>query len=353
MHEPCSTVRGERARSQTRPQKRRSIRENRRHTGGMLSQAKRAAFGCLRAVMPNRVSDAVFVLRRYKRKFGTFPNVVRPTTFNEKVIWRMLFDRRPIWTRLQDKYALRGYVKERLGEDILPKLYWVTQDPSDIPLADLPRQFVVKPTHGSGWVRLVPDKVCLDAQELIATCRSWLAQNYYHVEREWAYKHIEPRIVVEEFVSDSTGKYPIDYKIYVFGGRARLIQIDTARFEDHRRDIYDVSWTKTGATSEYQNADRTLERPAHLQQMVACAEAIGDGLDFIRVDFYDTKDRLYLGELTTTPGGGMNTWGPVEFTRYMGGLWKLPYGVIMSGNARMGRAALPQVDATPRRGAPG
>ncbi len=293
---------------------------------------RQVALKCLRMVTPERARAASAIMRRYRRKFGVLPNVLRPSTFNEKVIWRMIFDRREILARLQDKYALRAYVKARLGEDILPKLYWVTTDPTDIPIADLPPRFVVKPTHGSGWVYLVPNKTDLDVADLEAVCRGWLAQNYYDLEQEWAYKHIVPRLVVEQFIDDRTGRYPTDYKIYVFHGHAHLIQIDTARFEDHRRDIYDPTWTRLAATSEYKDADRLLPRPKHLPEMIAYAEALAGGLDFIRVDFYDTHERLYLGEATTTPGGGMNLWRPVEFARHMGGLWKLPYGAaLLSG----------------------
>jgi hypothetical protein len=284
---------------------------------------------------PERVRAASEIMRRHRRKFGVLPSVLRPSTFNEKVIWRMVFDRREILARLQDKYALRAHVKARMGGDILPKLYWVTTNPSDIPIADLPARFVVKPTHGSGWVYPVPDKARLEVADLEAVCRGWLAQNYYDLEQEWAYKHIVPRIIVEEFVDDGAGRYPTDYKIYVFHGRAHLIQVDTARFEDHRRDIYDTTWTRLEATSEYQNADRLLPRPKHLTQMIACAEALAGKLDFIRVDFYDTHERPYLGEVTTTPGGGMNVWRPVEFARRMGGLWKLPYReALLSGIGR-------------------
>jgi hypothetical protein len=292
---------------------------------GLRGKAQRVFERTIEAVVPEPAIVAIAASRRYKSEFGVFPNFIRPRTFNEKVIHRMVFDRRPILAKLQDKYALRDYVKEKIGEDLLPTLYWVTKSPADIPFDDLPDKFVVKATHGCGWVCLVPDKARVNRRELVDTCTSWLNQNYYYVYQEWAYKHIEPRIIVEQFLSDGTGLVPMDYKIYTFGGRVHVINVEAARFEDLRLARYGRSWNKIEVGSRYKNFEGEVARPKHLDEMIECAEILGDGLDFIRVDLYDTESQVYFGEITVYPSAGTGFF-PREFDRFLGGLWKRSVG---------------------------
>jgi hypothetical protein len=227
-------------------------------------------------------------------------------------------------TQVADKAAVRDYVEARLGRHLLPERYYITIDPQTIPFDKLPDRFVVKPTHGSGWIQIVTDKSTLDRVTLIKTCRGWLRQSYYEATREWVYKNIEPRIIVEQFIDDGAGNTPNDYKFFVFNGAVEMIQVDTARFSDHRRRLYTPTWEKLPVLLDYDDISGELPRPRHLQQMIAAAEALGRGLDFIRADFYDTPDRVYFGELTTTPLGGYHQFRPKEFDYYLGSRWKLP-----------------------------
>jgi hypothetical protein len=287
-------------------------------------KAQRVFERTVEAVVPEPASIAITASLRYKREFGVLPNFIRPTTFNEKVVHRMVFDRRPILATLLDKYAMRDYVKEKIGEDLLPTLYWVTRNPADIPFDDLPGRFVVKPTHGSAWICLVPDKANVDRSALVDTCISWLNQNYYYVSQEWAYKHIEPRIIVEQFLSDGTGLVPMDYKFYVFDGKVQMIHVDAGRFVDQRRAHYGPSWNKLEVGSRHKNFEGEVARPKHLDEMIAYAQILAGGLDFIRVDLYDTEKQVYFGEVTVYPAAGTEIFHPREFDRDLGRLWKLP-----------------------------
>jgi hypothetical protein len=272
--------------------------------------------------------DWVFVIRRnwigWIAAIRSFPRLIRPRTFNEKVRHRILFDRRAVLTQLADKAAVRDYVEARLGRRLLPERYYITIDPDTIPFDKLPDRFVVKPTHGSGWIQIVTDKSTLDRATLIETCRGWLRQSYYEATHEWVYKNIEPRIIVEQFIDDGTGNTPNDYKFFVFDGAVEMIQVDTARFSDHRRRLYTPTWEKLSVRSDYDDISGEVPRPRHLQQMIAAAEGLGRGLDFIRVDLYDTPDRVFFGELTTTPEGGWGRFRPDEFDHHLGRRWKLP-----------------------------
>lgn len=268
--------------------------------------------------------DWYLLIRRHWHRHGHFPRLIRPRTFNDKVLHRMLFDRRAVLTQVADKAAVRDYVEARLGSHFLPERYYITIDPDTIPFDKLPERFVVKPTHGSGMVQIVTDKSTLDRATLIETCRGWLRYSFYEDKREWVYKNIEPRIIVEQFIDDGTGNAPNDYKLFVFDGAVEMIKVHTARFSDHRRRLYTPTWEKLPVLDKYDDISGECPRPCHLQQMIAAAEALGRGLDFIRADFYDTPDRVYFGELTTTPGCGYGRFRPDEFDHHLGRRWKLP-----------------------------
>ena len=253
---------------------------------------------------------------------GELPNIIWPTTFSEKILCRNLYDRRPLLTQIADKAAVRSYVESRLGTSILPQLYHLTARPESIPFDALPDRFVVKPTHGSGWCQLVTDKSALDRAALIATCWDWLNRSYYEETGEIVYKHIEPRILVEQFIDDGSGAPACDYKLFVFGGRVEFIYVVTDRFTHHRRRLYTPAWEKLDVRYECDDVEGDAPRPPHLPDMIAAAETLGRDWDFIRTDFYDTPAQLYFGELTMTPGGGRYRFHPREYDRYLGTLWK-------------------------------
>jgi hypothetical protein len=278
----------------------------------------------IKKLLPDWFIAAQLVIRWYRETHGHFPNVIRPQTFNEKVLHRILFDRRSILTRVVDKAAVRDYVKSKLNPNLLPELYHLTTDPETIPFDELPNRFVVKPTHSSGMIEIVTDKSTLDRAVLIKTCRDWLNFNRYkHFTREWAYKNIQPRIIVEQFIDDGTGNAPNDYKLFVFGGTAEMIQVDAGRFVDHRRRLYTPAWQKLPVLLEVDDINGDVPRPPHLTQMIDAAEMLGRDFDFIRADFYDTRDDLYFGELTTTPGCGLDRFRPKDFDQHLGARWKL------------------------------
>jgi hypothetical protein len=280
-----------------------------------------------KAILPEFLVTAATIMYAHKVHVGRYPNLLNPKTFNEKVLYRVLFDHSPIWTRLQDKYAVRDYVRERIGEHVLPRWYCVTKNPRDIPFDELPDRFVVKPTHGSGWVRVVFQAHALDREELIDTCHGWLSQNYFYVQREWLYKHIEPRIVVEVNLGDGVRPNAIRYTTHVFPGRARVFPGGGAAPGQARCGFYGRAWNRLSATvSDKRQIDGDLRRPVHLDEMIHYAEILADGIDFLRVDLYDTDDKVYFGELTITPGGGTQRYAPHEFDRCLGRCWNLSMG---------------------------
>jgi hypothetical protein len=264
---------------------------------------------------------------------------VPPTTFNEKVRYRMAADRRRILTVFADKVAVRDYVREKVGDHVLTRLYAVTDRPDELLGADLPREFVVKASHASGGIVIVADHVpsvrrlprppagwsrlavapgSLDWDRLVDLCRDWLGRRYNPYE-EWAYAKVTPRILVEELLPGDGG-VPFDFRFFVFGGNVRVIQVEQDRFDDHRRNLYSREWEELDVEYGYPRG-RPVPRPGQLDDMITVAERLADGMDFIRVDLYDIADRVVFGEMTIYPVSGWASFDPPEFDAYLGKLW--------------------------------
>jgi hypothetical protein len=205
---------------------------------------------------------------------------------------------------------------------VLNEAYLVTHDPEALRLAALPGRFVVKANHGSGWNVLVPDKAAADEQALRATCHGWLNQRYGAIEHEPWYNAIPPRLLVERYLEDSGYGTPPDYKFWVFHGVAHFVQVDTDRFTRHTRSFYDRAWRKLEWTTKWAFG-RDLPLPAPFADMLAIAERLAAGQDFVRVDLYCLDDRVILfGEMTFAPAGGFEPFLPDKSYDFaVGRLW--------------------------------
>jgi hypothetical protein len=269
--------------------------------------------------VPDRLQQAL----RFRRWHGRFPNLGNPKTFSEKVVWKKLYDRRPLLTVASDKHRVRDYVAERVGPHILTDLFYLTTDPATIPFDRLPERYVVKANHGSGWTRIVLNGKNVDRTMLVRECKGWLRRNLYNLDREWAYKDICPCILVEEFL-DAGGIAPIDFKFFVFGGKPLLIQVDIDRHFDHRRNLYDPNWRFLEVGYSYPHSQREIRPPTQLDTMLQIAAALGSEFDFVRIDLYEVAGRVKFGEMTNYPEGGMARFDPESFDTYLGNLWQLP-----------------------------
>jgi TupA-like ATPgrasp len=275
--------------------------------------------------LPDPVRNGIRIARDFRAIFGRYPNVFFPKTFNEKVQVRKIFDRRHRLSTWADKYAVREYVRAKVGDAVLPALYHVTDDPHDIPFQKLPTQYVVKPTHGSGWIQIVRDGKTIDEQGLINQCLRWLSLNYCDLTREWAYRDIPPRIMIEEFLDDGTGLPPKDYKFFVFGGKVKVIQVDLDRFIHHTRNLYDLDWNRLDCRLLYENFGEPVARPDNLKLMIEYAEILSDSIDFVRVDLYEIGGKVYFGELTNTPENGFGRFYPSSWDELLGAFWKIRF----------------------------
>lgn len=278
----------------------------------------------LRQWLHDCLPDRYVQASRFKQRFGRHLNLAAPTTFNEKLHWLMLYYRIPEMTQLADKYEVRTHVAARVGDWLLNDLYSVWDDPSALLFDQLPESFVLKVTSGSGQNILCRDKSRLDIESTRRQLAEWMKRIEYWDVREWSYKNIRPRIICEQFLTDERGSVPDDYKFFCFSGEPRFVQVDTGRFTDHHRDLFDLEWKLLPFNIEYFSSDRDIPRPENLETMISVARALSRGFPFVRVDLYSIGERVIFGEMTWYPGGGLERFSPDLYDLHLGQALTLP-----------------------------
>lgn len=259
---------------------------------------------------------------RYMSAHDEFCLLLKPKTFSQKLFYKMIYDRRPLLVTFADKLQAREYVRRKIGDDILTELFLTTDRPEEIKFEELPQRFVVKANHGSGYVRIV-DQLRDQESDVRQTCQKWLSQKYSDWNWEWFYKPISPRVLVERMLESGGGGAPCDYKFFVFNGKAFMIQVDSDRFSEHRRDLFSRDWKRFRVRYKCPYMKGNIPRPAYLPKMLEIAECLGAEVDFVRVDLYEVGGRIFFGELTNVPTGGWGKFDPREFDAILGSQWQI------------------------------
>jgi hypothetical protein len=268
------------------------------------------------------------IIFNYAPYFDFWP---QKESFNHKIRQRMVKDdQNKLFFILADKYKSREYVKKHSDLVNLIKILYVTEDPTTIPFDDLPSKYVIKANHGQGWNFLIKDgkyynsKKPINRQKIIKKCQWWLNQNYGTklVFKEKHYWGIDPHvIIIEELLENNGGTIPTDYKFFVFHGEVKFIARVADRFSKRAKDIYDRAWNKLDCQIGFPSSDIILPKPNCFDNMVKAAEELGQGIDFIRVDFYEVNGKTYFGEFTLTPGGGVDRVKPEKYNMIFGSYW--------------------------------
>ncbi len=266
----------------------------------------------------------------YRKQSGRWPDLKSPQTFDEKLLWLMLFWRHRLKTRCADKYAMRSYVEEHGFGDLLPELLGVYESSAEIEFETLPDRFVLKCTHGSGSNIICGAKSALDCSEAQRRLDRWMRRDYSKVAGEVHYSLIERRIIAERFLDDGAGGPPSDYKIYCFGGNAHCTMACTERASGVTKfDFYDRSWrTKLPYSRSSLLANRSVPEPAAYQDMLAAAEALSKPFPFVRMDFYSVGGRAVIGEMTFTPNGCIDLGYTDVAQRELARLIELPEPIV-------------------------
>jgi hypothetical protein len=266
--------------------------------------------------LPDRQKRAVL----YRRAHGRWPSGRRPSTFTEKINWRVVNDRRPLIGQLGDKLAMKAYAARTCPTLAVPRVLWSGTDVAALATADLPARWVLKPNHGTMRVHLGVGRP--DVADLRRITAGWLDEPLYASRGEWVYSQARRLLLVEEFLG-RPGDLLTDHKFLVFDGRVRLVQVDTGRLGSaHQRRLYTPDWSPVSVVEAVAPGPVTPP-PANLAAMTAIAEALGREFDFIRVDLYDVDGAIWFSELTPYPGGGLDPFDPA-LNRQVGTYWELP-----------------------------
>jgi len=259
---------------------------------------------------------------RLKQKYPL--DLKNPKTYNEKLQWIKLYDKHLDMPRCCDKFTVRQFVEEQGCGHLLNELYWEGFDPEKIPYDSLPEQFVIKVTHGSTYNIIVKDKKTLNIPETTKKLKGWLNSKFIACYGEWFYGQVPPRIIVEKYLEDRSAGELMDYKIFCFNGKARLVDVHSGRFGEHKRNIYDRDWNFLERVNFKYPHGPVIPKPEQLEEMLRHAEALAAPFTHARIDFFLVDRQIIFGEVTFTNGAGFDPITPREFDREMGSWLQLP-----------------------------
>lgn len=273
----------------------------------------------------NWMPDEAYLKKVYRARMGRPLNLEDPQLFSEKLQWLKLHDRNPLYTQLVDKYRVREYIAEKIGEEYLIPLLGVWDDPDEIDFDALPDQFVLKCNHNSGTgMCICRDKSKLDFDAVRKELRKGLLENFYLRHREWPYKNVNPCIIGEMYLEDVEDDALTDYKFFCFHGSAKIMYISKDIGKDPRTDFFDMDFAHLPVRSKDPNADIIPEKPARFDTMKQIAEILAGDIPFVRVDLYSVQGKIYIGEMTFFHMGGFAKLSPDEWNVRLGSWITLP-----------------------------
>lgn len=268
------------------------------------SKFKRTIYG----IANKLISDSMYTRMKFRRNLKYWPDLKNPKTFNEKLCWLKLHHRDPMMSIMVDKSEAKKYVAGIIGKEYIIPTYGVWKRVEDIDFDSLPEKFVMKGTHDSGRVIVCDDKKRLDREEVLNEMRQSLDRDFYAITREWPYKNVPRRIIAEQFIQQSDGGLT-DYKFFCFDGHVDCVMVCLDRhIGDTKFYFFDRDWNFLRLNKRGLAAPEgfTLPKPEGIGRMFDIASELSQGQPFIRVDLYNIDGRIYFGELTFYPDGGVD-----------------------------------------------
>ncbi len=272
------------------------------------------------------LSDKMYIKLMYHKRLKKKLNLKNPQTFNEKLQWLKLYDRNPKYTQMVDKYEAKKYVSNIIGDEFIIPTLGIYERFDDINFDELPEKFVMKCTHDSGGVVICKDKGKLDMDNAKSKLENSLRNNYYYSGREWPYKNVKPRIIIEKLLEDDENEDLVDYKFMCFNGKVKcsFVCLNRRSKDGLNVDFYDLKWNKMHFERHYSNSNIVLDKPKNYDNMIKLAEKLSQEIPFVRVDFYEVKGKIYFGELTFFPGCGFEEFTPEKWDNILGSWIELP-----------------------------
>lgn len=285
------------------------------------------------------ISDKLWIQVKYLQWFKKLPNLSNPITYNEKLNWLKLHDRRPEYINMVDKYEMKKYVANCVGEQyVIPVVGGPWDSFDEIDFNVLPQQFVLKTTHDCGGVVVCKDKSIFDKESAKNVLTKHLTSNYYLTSREWPYKNVKPRIFAEKYMKDENeesfenkefkrAEQLTDYKFFCFDGLAKMMFVATDRADETTEtkfDFFDMEYNHLPIIQGHPNAEKQPLKPKKFDEMKKLAQALSKGFPHIRVDFYEVNKQIYVGELTLYHFSGLVPFEPKEWDERIGAWLTLP-----------------------------
>ena len=273
-------------------------------------------------------NDALYLKLIFFFEIGEILDLSNPKTYNQKLQWLKLYNRKPEYTKMVDKITAKEYVAEKIGKEYIIPTLGVWTHFKDIDFSHLPKEFVLKTNHGSGsgGVIICRDKNNFDRVRANKVLEGGLRRNCYNKYREWPYKNVAPKIFAERLLQEEDGDLR-DYKVMCFNGVVKLIEFHQGRFScHHTQDFYDRDWNLTKITQGSYGGFNTTPspKPPLFDEMIRLSEVLAKDIPHVRVDWYIVNNHLYFGELTFFDGSGFEPWDRYEDDLLMGSWITLP-----------------------------
>ncbi len=276
---------------------------------------------------PQCMSDKFFLKTLWRRAMGYSLDLKNPKTFNEKLQWLKLYDHNPLYTTLVDKYLVKEWVAEKIGEQYIIPTLAKYDSVEEIDINQLPDQFVLKCNHDSGSVIICTNKSSFDIEMAKKKLQFYLDRDFYSLAREWPYKNVKRCIIAEQFMKDDRSGDLRDYKFFAFNGETKALFIASdrqAKNEETKFDFFDMNFTHLPITNGHPNSSVEVERPIMFDKMWKLANILSQGIPQVRVDFYEVNGKIYFGEMTLYHWGGMVPFEPRCWDEKFGGWITLP-----------------------------
>lgn len=269
--------------------------------------------------LTNKMDDEKYLCRLFKAKMGYKLDLNNPVTYNEKLQWLKLHDRKPIYTTMVDKYEAKDYIANIVGKEYVVPTLGIWDRFDDIDFDKLPNQFVLKTTHDSGGVVLCKNKNEFDFARAKELLNKSLKKEYYFIFREWPYLGVKPRILAEQFLQENNDEgWLTDYKFFCFNGVPQIVYVSKDKAKDPKTDFFDMEYNHLPIMMQDPPSEVLPHKPECFEQMKEMASKLSAGLPHLRVDFYYVDNKLYIGELTFYHCGGFALVKPAEWNRKLG-----------------------------------
>lgn len=274
--------------------------------------------GKIKFMIKKLIPDKIYLKILYKKILNKKLNLKTPQTFNEKMQWLKLYNRNPLYTTLVDKYEVKQYISDKIGENYIIPTIGIYNKFNEINFDELPDKFVMKCTHDSGSTIICTSKKKFDVEAAKKKIEKCMSINYYYNGREWPYKNVKPRIIIEKYINISEKEEMIDYKFFCFNGIPKMLLVCTERSEGLKKTFFDMNGNIIKLKEGNHENNYFINLPTKFAKMKELAQKIAQKNIFIRVDFYEIEGKVYFGECTFFPNSGFEIFNPSKYDNILG-----------------------------------